>query len=76
MSKQGLHRPVNLLWGGRCGHCKKLAPEYEKAAGPLKKNEPPVTLISVDATQEDNKPLAEKYAIQGFPTLKVRSDIH
>ncbi|KAK9841395.1 hypothetical protein WJX74_005077 [Apatococcus lobatus] len=54
-----------------CGHCKKLAPEYEKAAGPLKKNEPPVTLISVDATQEDNKPLAEKYGVQGFPTLKI-----
>ncbi|KAK9865288.1 hypothetical protein WJX84_012094 [Apatococcus fuscideae] len=54
-----------------CGHCKKLAPEYEKAAGPLKKNNPPVTLASIDATEEANKPLAEKYGVQGFPTLKI-----
>merc|ERR1711968_249378 len=50
-----------------CGHCKNLEPEYEKAAATLKTN-PDVKLVKVDATQE--KTLAEKYAIQGFPTLK------
>merc|ERR1712159_521206 len=50
-----------------CGHCKNLEPEYEKAAATLKTN-PDVKLVKVDATQE--KALAEKYAVQGFPTLK------
>merc|ERR1711871_640682 len=50
-----------------CGHCKNLEPEYEKAATTLKSNGD-LKLVKVDATQE--KTLAEKYAIQGFPTLK------
>jgi len=50
-----------------CGHCKKLAPEYEAAAEVLSKNDPPIALAKVDATQE--KTLAERFGIQGFPTL-------
>lgn len=50
-----------------CGHCKKLTPEYEGAAEVLSKNDPPIALAKVDATEQ--KTLAEKYGIQGFPTL-------
>jgi thiol-disulfide isomerase/thioredoxin len=54
---------------GRCGHCKKLEPEYETAAGQLKGDG--IVLAKVDATEDGNKDLASKYGIQGFPTLKI-----
>jgi protein disulfide isomerase family A protein 3 len=52
-----------------CGHCKKLAPEYEKAATKLKDNDPPIALIKVDCTSE--KATCDKFGVSGFPTLKI-----
>ncbi|KAG0566686.1 hypothetical protein KC19_7G081300 [Ceratodon purpureus] len=54
-----------------CGHCKKLTPEYAKAATELKSHDPPIVLAKVDVNDEKNKPLASKYGITGFPTLKI-----
>ncbi|KAH0660606.1 hypothetical protein KY285_027265 [Solanum tuberosum] len=54
-----------------CGHCKKLVPEYEKAAQILSQNDPPVVLAKVDASEEQNKVLASEFDIKGFPTLKI-----
>jgi protein disulfide-isomerase A1 len=50
-----------------CGHCKQLAPEYAKAAQRLAQNDPPYHLAKVDATEQ--KQVAERFAIRGFPTL-------
>ncbi|KAL8473472.1 hypothetical protein ACS0TY_030345 [Phlomoides rotata] len=54
-----------------CGHCKSLAPEYEKAASILSSNDPPIVLSKVDANEEANKELASEFQVQGFPTIKI-----
>ena len=51
-----------------CGHCQNLIPEYRKAAKVL---EGVLSFVAVDATLEENAPLASKYQISGYPALKV-----
>ncbi|EAS03751.2 protein disulfide-isomerase (macronuclear) [Tetrahymena thermophila SB210] len=51
-----------------CGHCKKLAPEYAKAAQALASENSQAVLAKVDATEQ--KDLGTRFSIQGFPTLK------
>ena len=56
-----------LFYAPWCRKRKKFHPEYEKAATVLRKEN--LYLSKVDATVE--KKLAEKYEIQGFPTVKL-----
>ena len=49
-----------------CGHCKKLVPEYAKAAGELLPKG--LRIAKVDATEQ--KATAARFSIEGFPTLK------
>ncbi|XP_015674084.2 protein disulfide-isomerase A3 [Protobothrops mucrosquamatus] len=49
-----------------CGHCKRLAPEYESAATRLKGVVP---LAKVDCTA--NSETCNKYGVSGYPTLKI-----
>jgi len=52
-----------------CGHCKALAPEFEKAAQAIEADDAiNAKLATVDATEE--KDLATKFGVKGFPTLK------
>jgi protein disulfide-isomerase A6 len=53
-----------------CGHCKKLAPDYEKVANAFV-NEPNVVIAKIDA--DKHKDLASKYGVSGFPTIKFFS---
>jgi len=52
-----------------CGHCKRLAPDYEKVANAFK-NEPGVVIAKLDSDVAAHKPLASRYGVSGFPTLK------
>ena len=63
---QKLNIHLTLLFS-YSGHCKKLAPEYAGAAQALAEQDPPLPLGKVDATEQ--KKIAEKFGIQGFPTL-------
>ncbi|XP_057684504.1 protein disulfide-isomerase A3-like isoform X2 [Corythoichthys intestinalis] len=49
-----------------CGHCKKLAPEFEKAAGKLKGS---VQLAKVDCTAQAET--CGRFGVSGYPTLKI-----
>jgi protein disulfide isomerase len=51
-----------------CGHCKRLAPDYEKAADMLKEKGSKAVLAEVDCTVE--KDTCSKNEVRGYPTLK------
>ncbi|XP_068589556.1 protein disulfide-isomerase A3-like [Cebidichthys violaceus] len=49
-----------------CGHCKKLAPEFDKAATRLKGS---VQLAKVDCTAHSET--CGRFGVSGYPTLKI-----
>ena len=53
----------------RCGHCKKLAPEYEIAATALVDNNPPIPLAKVDCPA--NTGVCSQFGVSGYPTIKI-----
>ncbi|PRW59419.1 disulfide isomerase-like 1-2 [Chlorella sorokiniana] len=60
-----------------CGHCKRLEPEWAKAATTLKGHDPEIVLAKVDATAKENEEAKSKFKIGGFPTIKIfRGDLN
>ena len=58
-----------------CGHCKNLAPVWEKLAQNFAFAEDQISIAKVDA--DEHKELGRRFGVQGFPTLKFfdgRSD--
>ncbi|XP_052137030.1 protein disulfide isomerase-like 2-2 [Oryza glaberrima] len=50
-----------------CGHCKKLAPEYEKLGASFKKAKS-VFIAKVDC--DEHKSVCSKYGVSGYPTIQ------
>merc|ERR1711939_626911 len=61
---------IAVFYAPWCGHCQRLAPEYEKAAKNLAGM---VDFVAVDCDEDKNKPLCQEYGIRGFPTIKTFS---
>ncbi|CAO1624792.1 unnamed protein product [Jaminaea pallidilutea] len=51
-----------------CGHCKNLAPEFDRAARSL---DGIVKFANIDCDADSNKQTCARYGIQGFPTIKL-----
>ncbi|KAI0595668.1 thioredoxin-like protein [Biscogniauxia sp. FL1348] len=52
-----------------CGHCKNLAPTWEKLADDFI-NEPSVVVAKVDAEAENSKATAVEQGVSSYPTIK------
>ncbi|KAK4703442.1 hypothetical protein P7C70_g2777, partial [Phenoliferia sp. Uapishka_3] len=52
-----------------CGHCKSLEPTWTKVAGAFEGDDR-CRVAHLDADKAENKALASKYGVSGFPTLK------
>lgn len=55
-----------------CGHCKKLTPIYEELATVFAGDDD-VVIAKMDADEAQNRDVASKYGVTGFPTLKYFS---
>jgi thiol-disulfide isomerase/thioredoxin len=69
---------VGLFWADWCPHCVRFKPTFEKVASDLsgtetKKSKKKLRFEKVDCVAL--APLAKKYGVQGYPTIKIiRSD--
>ncbi|CAD6574135.1 MAG: hypothetical protein TREMPRED_001018 [Tremellales sp. Tagirdzhanova-0007] len=52
-----------------CGHCKNMKPAYEKVAKAFAP-ESDCVVAQMDADEADNKPIASRYDVRSFPTIK------
>uniref|UniRef100_A0A2M3ZE94 Protein disulfide-isomerase a5 n=1 Tax=Anopheles braziliensis TaxID=58242 RepID=A0A2M3ZE94_9DIPT len=57
-----------MFYAPWCGHCKKMKPEYEKAAEIMKAKNIPGVLAALDAMKEPS--IGQQFGVKGYPTVK------
>ncbi|CAH1401957.1 unnamed protein product [Nezara viridula] len=57
-----------MFYAPWCGYCKRMKPEFEKAATRMKTEKVKGILAAVDATKD--RDLAKQFEVKGYPTLK------
>ncbi|KAK5713534.1 hypothetical protein LTR15_011234 [Elasticomyces elasticus] len=62
------HTTILEFYAPWCGHCKNLAPAFEKAAKSLSGL---AKVAAVNCDEESNKQFCGSMGVQGFPTMKI-----
>ncbi|CAI5473246.1 unnamed protein product [Closterium sp. Yama58-4] len=60
-----------MFYAPWCGHCKRLEPEYLKAAEMLAEEGSEIVLARINGDEKKHKAIARKYGVAGFPTIKI-----
>ena len=58
-----------LIILNRCGHCRKMGKEYDKAAEKLEHLESPGRLAIIDASLKENYGVVDDAKVEGFPAF-------